>query len=148
MRQFQRKTYRHHRKDVQAHRDHQPKQPRRGPRAPAKAARPPAQKHRCAQALALPCFSGHVSEVSAQEAIFLTGNSCFLETDWNDLLKLNLWLKYKIDNGFYYNAILSYWLGEEEDIGLLRRRHLAARRSTFRPPACGNCAMILGEMIY
>ena len=34
-----------------------------------------------------------------------------LETDWNDLLKLNLWLKSKIDNSFYYNAILNYWQG-------------------------------------
>jgi hypothetical protein len=37
-----------------------------------------------------------------------------LETDWNDLLKLNLWLKSKIDNSFYYNAILSYWQGRKK----------------------------------
>ena len=32
-----------------------------------------------------------------------------LETDWMDLIKLNLWLKAKIDNNFYYNYILDYW---------------------------------------
>lgn len=32
-----------------------------------------------------------------------------LETDWMDLIKLNLWLQAKIDNNFYYNGILSYW---------------------------------------
>ncbi len=37
-----------------------------------------------------------------------------LETDWNDLLKLNLWLKSKIDNSFYYNSILSYWQGRKK----------------------------------
>jgi hypothetical protein len=37
-----------------------------------------------------------------------------LETDWNDLLKLNLWLKSKIENSFYYNSILSYWQGRKK----------------------------------
>lgn len=32
-----------------------------------------------------------------------------LETEWRDLLKLNLWLKSKVDNNFYYNSILNYW---------------------------------------
>lgn len=32
-----------------------------------------------------------------------------LETDWMDLIKLNLWVKAKIDNQFYYNNILAYW---------------------------------------
>ena len=32
-----------------------------------------------------------------------------LETDWMDLIKLNLWLKAKVENNFYYNYILSYW---------------------------------------
>lgn len=32
-----------------------------------------------------------------------------LETDWMDLIKLNLWLKAKTENNFYYNGILNYW---------------------------------------
>ncbi len=32
-----------------------------------------------------------------------------LETDWMDLIKLNLWLKAKVENNFYYNYILDYW---------------------------------------
>ncbi|MEM0996478.1 MAG: hypothetical protein AAGN35_05340 [Bacteroidota bacterium] len=32
-----------------------------------------------------------------------------LNTDWMDILKLNLWLKAKIENNFYYNYILDYW---------------------------------------
>lgn len=32
-----------------------------------------------------------------------------LETDWLDLIKLNLWVKAKIENQFYYNNILEYW---------------------------------------
>lgn len=32
-----------------------------------------------------------------------------LETDWMDLIKLNHWMKAKIDNQFYYNNILDYW---------------------------------------
>ncbi len=32
-----------------------------------------------------------------------------LTTEWPDLLKLNLWLKAKISNSFYYNEILQYW---------------------------------------
>ncbi len=32
-----------------------------------------------------------------------------METDWMDLIKLNLWIKAKIDNQFYYNNILAYW---------------------------------------
>ena len=32
-----------------------------------------------------------------------------LRTDWRELLKLNLWLKAKIENAFYYNNILGYW---------------------------------------
>ena len=32
-----------------------------------------------------------------------------LETDWMDLIKLNLWVKAKIENQFYYNNILTYW---------------------------------------
>lgn len=37
-----------------------------------------------------------------------------LETDWNDLLKLNLWLKSKAENSFYYNSILNYWQGRKK----------------------------------
>lgn len=37
-----------------------------------------------------------------------------LETEWRDLLKLNLWLKSKVDNSFYYNAILNYWQGRKK----------------------------------
>ncbi len=36
------------------------------------------------------------------------------ETDWNELFKLNLWLKAKIDNTFYYNSILQYWQGRKK----------------------------------
>lgn len=32
-----------------------------------------------------------------------------LNTDWMDTLKLNLWLRAKIENSFYYNFILQYW---------------------------------------
>jgi hypothetical protein len=37
-----------------------------------------------------------------------------LETEWRDLMKLNLWLKSKVDNSFYYNAILNYWQGRKK----------------------------------
>lgn len=36
-----------------------------------------------------------------------------LETDWMDLLKLNLWFKAKSQNNFYYNNILDYWQGRK-----------------------------------
>lgn len=36
------------------------------------------------------------------------------ETEWNELFKLNLWLKAKIDNTFYYNSILHYWQGRKK----------------------------------
>lgn len=32
-----------------------------------------------------------------------------LMTEWPELLKLNLWIKAKISNAFYYNEILQYW---------------------------------------
>jgi hypothetical protein len=37
-----------------------------------------------------------------------------LETEWRDLLKLNLWLKSKVEGSFYYNSILSYWQGRKK----------------------------------
>jgi hypothetical protein len=37
-----------------------------------------------------------------------------IETEWRDLLKLNLWLKSKVEGSFYYNAILSYWHGRKK----------------------------------
>lgn len=37
-----------------------------------------------------------------------------LNTDWMDLLKLNLWLQAKSENNFYYNYILDYWQGRKQ----------------------------------
>ncbi|MFM2375090.1 MAG: hypothetical protein RLZZ165_187 [Bacteroidota bacterium] len=37
-----------------------------------------------------------------------------LETEWRDLLKLDLWMKSRQDNSFYYNSILDYWQGRKK----------------------------------
>jgi hypothetical protein len=36
------------------------------------------------------------------------------ETDWNELFKLNLWFKAKVENSFYYNSILNDWQAQKK----------------------------------
>lgn len=36
------------------------------------------------------------------------------DTEWNELFKLNLWFKAKVENSFYYNSILNDWQAQKK----------------------------------